>query len=350
MNLVSRSHAAKELALQILLAPERLSSIQSFATRLLKLANIEGVMTVGLNQRSQAFTNNRKLQNNEGFLAFIDAARGSMKNPDSGEENILSRLAKGEEDQIAKELDDLMARSWNPAKGRNAGYPSPSDSLTAVNVDFVNGSLDPSSTSHRALAIGIATGFLTPTKLWFGNRDHDSISAGQWNLASSLLAVALTVEDNTLVLVDEPENGLHPEWQRNYLPLLVDAIANHKRCHVVLATHAPLIVSSMPLKNADLVKLKRTKDGISASLEEPTSGWDAGTLLEEIFDLPASRGEALIALFDHALGQLARGVGSPSKRKALAATVESLRPRIDVLPAEDPLRSTFVALSEAAKE
>jgi hypothetical protein len=106
----------------------------------------------------------------------------------------------------------------------------------------------------------------------------------------------------------------------------------------------------MPLDNADLVKLMRTKHGISASIKSPTAGWDAGTLLEDIFDLPAARGEALISLFDHALGQLARGIGSQAKRKALAATVDSLRPRIDVLPAEDPLRSTFLALCKAAKE
>lgn len=345
MNLVSRSHAAKELALQILLAPERLSSIRSFARRLLKLVDVGGTMKFGLNYGPQSLSKTRVTLKSAGFLAFVESARKSLKTSGSGREDVLSRLAPGEENQIAMELDDLIRRPRISVAGR-----SPDDSLASVHVDFVSGSLITGSTSNRALAIGIATGFLTPTKLWFDDRDHDSLSAGQWNLASSLLAVAMTAEDNTLVLVDEPENGLHPEWQRNYLPLLADAMANHKRCHVVLATHAPLVVSSMPLDNADLVKLKRTKNGISASIENPTAGWDAGALLEDIFDLPAARGEVLIALFDRALGQLAQGIESPAKRKALAATVESLRPHIDVLPAEDPLRSTFVALSKAAKE
>nr|WP_254917457.1 AAA family ATPase [Vibrio cholerae] len=33
--------------------------------------------------------------------------------------------------------------------------------------------------------------------------------------------MAAHLEDNTIILIDEPENSLHPDWQRQYFLYLI---------------------------------------------------------------------------------------------------------------------------------
>jgi len=48
------------------------------------------------------------------------------------------------------------------------------------------------------------------------------------------------------ILIDEPENSLHPKWQKEYIPFLKGFISYHD-VDVIIATHSPFIV----MKNSD---------------------------------------------------------------------------------------------------
>jgi hypothetical protein len=66
-------------------------------------------------------------------------------------------------------------------------------------------------------------------------------SSGQQQILSSLVSVASELVDDSLVLIDEPELSLHPAWQSQFLDLLAAVIEPFQGCHVVIATHSPLI-------------------------------------------------------------------------------------------------------------
>jgi len=55
---------------------------------------------------------------------------------------------------------------------------------------------------------------------------------------------------NTLLLIDEHEHGLHPEWQRRYLQELITLLNKDdftsERYQVILSTHSPFLVSDLP--------------------------------------------------------------------------------------------------------
>ena len=55
---------------------------------------------------------------------------------------------------------------------------------------------------------------------------------------------------NTLLLIDEHEHGLHPEWQRRYLQALITFLKKDhfgsERYQILLSTHSPFLVSDLP--------------------------------------------------------------------------------------------------------
>jgi hypothetical protein len=93
----------------------------------------------------------------------------------------------------------------------------------------------------------------------------DAVSGGiaaVVDMAWQLFLYSKKVEGRSFVaLVDEPENHLHPEMQRTVLPNFVRAFPN---VQFIVATHAPLIVSSV--RNARVYVLRYIKAADSGDL------------------------------------------------------------------------------------
>jgi len=56
---------------------------------------------------------------------------------------------------------------------------------------------------------------------------------------------------NIILLIDEGEVTLHPEWQKNYISYLVDFLKKNftQNIHLILTTHSPFILSDIPNEN-----------------------------------------------------------------------------------------------------
>ncbi|ELV2768500.1 ATP-binding protein [Enterobacter cloacae] len=84
-------------------------------------------------------------------------------------------------------------------------------------------------------------------------------SSGELSFIALLVHVAFCVTDNSYIFIDEPENSLHPQWQNEYLELLKEVIG-YNQCVIVVATHSPLIVTSLSAQD-NAVIFKRTGKG-----------------------------------------------------------------------------------------
>ena len=82
-----------------------------------------------------------------------------------------------------------------------------------------------------------------------------------------------------IVLIDEIELNLHPEWQRKIIPALTTAFP---KCQFVITTHSPQVLGEINSEN--IVILAKAKDGATERLKlhEETFGRDSNELLVKV--------------------------------------------------------------------
>jgi len=59
-------------------------------------------------------------------------------------------------------------------------------------------------------------------------------------------------EEETLLLIDEGESFLHPNWQKKYLSYIVQFIKDNfpnRKIHIILTSHSPFLLSDIPKQN-----------------------------------------------------------------------------------------------------
>jgi predicted ATP-binding protein involved in virulence len=101
------------------------------------------------------------------------------------------------------------------------------------------------------------------------------------------LAIANPLLDDPLqgegvVLIDEIELHLHPQWQREIIPALTRTFPN---CQFIVTTHSPQVVSHVQPDNIYI--LEATADGIIANRPSSSYGRDSNRILEDLMNTPA---------------------------------------------------------------
>jgi len=95
-------------------------------------------------------------------------------------------------------------------------------------------------------------------------------SSGQLTLISSLLFLITEAGNGAIILVDEPENSLHPSWQRTYVDKLMAAMA-YREATLIIATHAPLVVTGALSDARGKISVFSVRDGQPARLNIESS-------------------------------------------------------------------------------
>ena len=175
----------------------------------------------------------------------------------------------------------------------------------------------------------------------------DELSSGEWQLFYSLANLVLNVRNDSLILIDEPENSLHPRWQTEYLGLVRDLIKHAEGCHVIIATHSPLIAASLLPFDGNLVRMSRKdpKAGIQADLDDTAYGWLPGDVLKERFEMGSVRPPEITKAVNEALRLIKESSSPRSELTAVARRVTALRRH---LPIYDPLLPVMDAIVEIA--
>jgi hypothetical protein len=84
------------------------------------------------------------------------------------------------------------------------------------------------------------------------------------------------------VLIDEPENHLHPSMQREILPALAAAFPNYQ---FIVSTHSPLVVSSESSATVYALVYTDQRRVISKKLTEADLSGSVNKILREILDV-----------------------------------------------------------------
>ncbi|WP_026947152.1 AAA family ATPase [Algoriphagus marincola] len=93
-------------------------------------------------------------------------------------------------------------------------------------------------------------------------------SSGELALITSIVYLSTIITDNTVILIDEPENSLHPLWQKEYAKTLLDIFYFYQP-KIIIATHSPLIVNGAEIFSDSAKIFKSENFSFTLQSQEP---------------------------------------------------------------------------------
>lgn len=75
-------------------------------------------------------------------------------------------------------------------------------------------------------------------------------SSGELVIITTYMHISLYIDNNSVIVIDEPENSLHLYWQKNFIKILLDLFASFKP-KIVIATHSPMLISISEILNPE---------------------------------------------------------------------------------------------------
>ncbi len=110
----------------------------------------------------------------------------------------------------------------------------------------------------------------------------NAASSGQLSLIASFVFLAATIGKQSVVLIDEPENSLHPIWQKEYVERLLALLVYYEPT-IIIATHAPIVVSGAQLNSSADVRVFGLSTGELSPIERQGSLGGSQSMEETLF-------------------------------------------------------------------
>lgn len=125
-----------------------------------------------------------------------------------------------------------------------------------------------------------------------GEIKFKELSEGEQQLLTVIGLLKFTKDDESLVLLDEPDTHLNPLWKWKYIQYLKDAVKNaddepsEDTTQVILNTHDPLVIGGLVKNQVRIFKNVEGKIITEVPDLDPKGLGVAGILTSEIFGLP----------------------------------------------------------------
>lgn len=176
----------------------------------------------------------------------------------------------------------------------------------------------------------------------------EEMSSGEFAMLSMVLSISTAASDShTLILIDEPELSLHPNWQMTIIDNL-DRALKDQVCHLLIATHSHMLVSDLPMNRSSVSQWEKDKDGnlIANRIEENTYGWSAEEVLLKVFKTATDRNR----YFGERIAKLLEQMGNNSiTKEAVADELNELQEISQHLSDVDPMKMVLNTIIDAYK-
>jgi len=115
----------------------------------------------------------------------------------------------------------------------------------------------------------------------------EDLSNGEQELITKAFSIYLSEIKDSIILIDEPESSLHPDWQRR-VTQIYQQIADKNNNQIIVSTHSPHIVSAV-YKEQIRVLLKENNKLKAISNFKRSYGMKVDQILLEIFRINSLR-------------------------------------------------------------
>lgn len=174
--------------------------------------------------------------------------------------------------------------------------------------------------------------------------DFEECSSGEKHMIFAFAGIMNDISNDSLILIDEPEISLHPEWQIKYISLLKKVFEKYKGCHFILASHSHYLVSDLQGDTSSIVTLSRT-NSLSPKAELlpfETYAWSAENIIYNVFGLRTTRNYYFESDLHKLLSMIQSNDDSMNNREEIIKLTEKLKRFI--YNEEDPL---FLIIKQA---
>lgn len=179
------------------------------------------------------------------------------------------------------------------------------------------------------------------------NFGFDESSSGETHLLCQLIGIMSDIEHGSIVLIDEPENSSHPNWQINYIDWLKNIFKSYSDSHFIIATHSHFVLSYLKPESSDIIALERGDDNSIRDVAENlnTFNWTVDDILYEVFRIRNTKNEALERDLERAIQLI------EEKGEAQEGEIEALLTRFNNVYRgdRDPLGKFIVELKNYAE-
>lgn len=199
------------------------------------------------------------------------------------------------------------------------------------------------TTSNATVRLGILTNLLSLSDATVHSRSNSSefsifdLSSGEYHMYTSVLGLGFGMSNSSVVLIDEPENSLHPHWQQEFMDLVFRISSQAlEHGHILVCTHSPLIVSAA-LDGSTILDLT---DEVPA-VEVASFGASSDDVLLSQFGIGSSRNRLVVDKVQRAVSIVERGGFNSPELIAMTPELTSIRL---ALRSDDPLVDVIDAL------
>jgi predicted ATPase len=117
----------------------------------------------------------------------------------------------------------------------------------------------------------------------------NQLSSGEQNLLSVGAKLIAYARPGCLVAIDEPEVSLNVAWQQRYTELVCSSLSHATGSHVLIATHSPHLIASLPKGKASLVTIEKNHgDLIFKTQDAMFEGWGSESVLYQVLGITAA--------------------------------------------------------------
>lgn len=179
---------------------------------------------------------------------------------------------------------------------------------------------------------------------WFS---IENSSSGEFQYISNMINILSKVKYSSLILIDEPETSLHPNWQFKYIHVLEKIFQKYKGCHFIFATHSHFLVSDLRNDSSSLIELTKQLDNTRESrrINDFVYGRSAEDILYEVFNMPTSRNYYLA----NDLDEILKAISLNAVDSKIQMKVDKLLSVKEFLKVSDPLYELIEVIHEKVK-
>lgn len=115
------------------------------------------------------------------------------------------------------------------------------------------------------------------------------LSSGEQNLLSVGAKLIAYSRPGCLIVIDEPEVSLNVAWQQQYTELILKSLSHAPGSHVLIATHSPHFIASLPNGSASIVLAEKYgRHSKFKTIDAAFEGWGSESVLYQVLGIPSA--------------------------------------------------------------